>query len=90
MARLGQQMSTAAADWRLRSRSRSRDRTRVPQYEETCGNLEDQGPSSMPNQVRSGRGCQMAKFDPFLTLDCTRLEGVGAQSKEKKGSNFAA
>ena len=29
--------------------------------------------------------CQMAKFDPFLSLDCTRVE-----SKERKGSNFAA
>ena len=36
------------------------------------------------------QGCQMAKFDPFLSLDCARLEGVGAQSKERKGSNFAA
>ena len=33
--------------------------------------------------------CQMAKFDPFLSLDCARVEGVGAQSKERKGSNFA-
>ena len=37
-----------------------------------------------------GQGCQMAKFDPFLSLDCARVEGVGAQSKERKGSNFAA
>ena len=29
-----------------------------------------------------------AKFDPFLSLDCARVEGVGAQSKERKGSNF--
>ena len=36
------------------------------------------------------QGCQMAKFDPFLSLDCARVEGVGAQSKEMKGSNFAA
>ena len=36
------------------------------------------------------QGCQMAKFDPFLSLDCAREEGVGAQSKERKGSNFAA
>ena len=36
------------------------------------------------------QGCQMAKFDPFLLLDCTRVEGVGAQSKERKGSHFAA
>ena len=34
--------------------------------------------------------CQMAKFDPFLSLDCARVEGLGAQSKERKGSNFAA
>ena len=34
--------------------------------------------------------CQMAKFDPFLSLDCARVKGVGAQSKERKGSNFAA
>ena len=32
----------------------------------------------------------MAKFDPFLSLDRARVEGVGAQSKERKGSNFAA
>ena len=36
------------------------------------------------------QGCQMAKFDPFLSLDCAWVEGVGAQSKERKGSNFAA
>ena len=36
------------------------------------------------------QGYQMAKFDPFLSLDCARVEGVGAQSKERKGSNFAA
>ena len=30
-----------------------------------------------------------AKFDPFLSLDCAKVEGVGAQSKERKGSNFA-
>ena len=41
-------------------------------------------------QVSSHQGCQMAKFDPFLSLDCARVEGVGAQSKERKGSNFAA
>ena len=32
----------------------------------------------------------MAKFDPFLSLDRARVEGVRAQSKERKGSNFAA
>ena len=41
-----------------------------------------------PDTLR--QGCQMAKFDPFLSLDCARVEGVGAQSKERKGSNFAA
>ena len=35
------------------------------------------------------QGCQMAKFDPFLSLDCAWVEGVGAQSKERKESNFA-
>ena len=30
-----------------------------------------------------------AKYDPFRSLDCARVEGVGAQSKETKGSNFA-
>ena len=33
---------------------------------------------------------QMAKMDPFVSLDCARVESVGAQSKERKGSNFAA
>ena len=33
----------------------------------------------------SNQGCQMAKFDPFLSLDCAWVEGVGAQSKERKG-----
>ena len=32
----------------------------------------------------------MEKFDPFLSLDCARVEGVRAQSKERKVSNFAA
>ena len=36
-------------------------------------------------EVLEGQGCQIAKFVPFLSLDCTRVEGVGAQSKE----NFA-
>ena len=30
----------------------------------------------------------MANFDPFLSLDCARVEEVGAHSKERKGSNF--
>ena len=31
-----------------------------------------------------------AKFDPFLSLDCAGVEGVGAQAKERKGSHFEA
>ena len=31
-----------------------------------------------------------AKYDPFLSLDCARVEGGGLQSKERKVSNFAA
>ena len=38
----------------------------------------------------TAQGCQMAKFDPFYFLDCARVQAVGAQSKERKGSNFAA
>ena len=30
-----------------------------------------------------------AKFDPFLSLDCARVEGMGAISKVRKGSNFS-
>ena len=41
-------------------------------------------------QNKANQGCQMAKFDPFLSLDCGRVEGAGAQSKDRKGSNFAA
>ena len=36
----------------------------------------------------SKQGCQMAKFDPFLSLDCARVDGVGAQFKKRKESNF--
>ena len=32
--------------------------------------------------------CQMAQFDPFLSLDCARVEGGGRNPR--KGSNFAA
>ena len=47
-------------------------------------------PKRIAMDGRRKQGCQMAKFDPFLSLDCARVEGVGAQSKERKGSNFAA
>ena len=29
-----------------------------------------------------GQGCQMAKFDPFLSLDCARVEGVGRNPRK--------
>ena len=35
-------------------------------------------------RIYHAQGCQRAKFDPFLSLDCARVEGVGG-----KGSNFA-
>ena len=31
------------------------------------------------------QGCQMAKFDPFLSLDCARVEGGGGAIQGKKG-----
>ena len=41
--------------------------------------------SSLEEKVDgSNQGCQMAKFDPFLSWDCARVEGMGAQSKERK------
>ena len=40
-----------------------------------------------PHHIR--HGCQMAKLDPFLSLDCAPLPSTLAQSKERKGSNFA-
>ena len=33
--------------------------------------------------------CCAAKFDPFLSLDCAPTPSTLAQSKERKGSNFA-
>ena len=55
------------------------------------GGLEWQENDGLEGELALTRqGCQMAKFDPFLSLDCARVEGVGAQSKERKGSNFAA
>ena len=32
------------------------------------------------------QGCQMAKFDPFLSLDCARVEGLGAQGGGREGA----
>ena len=57
-----------------------------PQEAEHAGRGGDQ----VGGDSACGKGCQMAKIDPFLSLDCARVEGVGAQSKDRKGSNFAA
>ena len=40
--------------------------------------------------ARDRHGCQMAKFDPFLSLDWAPTPSTLAQSKERKGSNFVA
>ena len=37
----------------------------------------------------SRQGCQIAKFDPFLSLDCARLEGRGA-NQGKEGIKFCS
>ena len=31
---------------------------------------------------KEGQGCQMAKFDPFLSLDGARVEGVGRNPRK--------
>ena len=36
------------------------------------------------------QGCQMAKFDPFLSLDCARVEGVGDEIQGKEGIKFCS
>ena len=51
----------------------------------TCGFPPTCKPDEFTCTSAAGIQCyQMAKFDPFLSLDCARVEGVGAQS------NFAA
>ena len=54
--------------------------TPTPSVQLVKASNDSNGPGGTTRQ-----GCQMAKFDPFLSLDCAR-----AQSKERKGSNFAA
>ena len=61
--------------------------TRVSQCPSLYGPLEE---LTRGERGEGEQGSQMAKFDPFLSLDCGGVEGVGAQSKEGKGSNFAA
>ena len=37
------------------------------------------------------QGCQMAKFDPFLSMDCARVEGAGRGAiQEKEGIKFCS
>ena len=37
------------------------------------------------------QGCQMAKFDPFLSLDCAWVEGVsGGAIQGKEGIKFCS
>ena len=36
------------------------------------------------------QGCQMAKFDPLLSLDCARVEGVGGTIQGKEGIKFCS
>ena len=38
----------------------------------------------------STQGCQMAKFDPCLSLDCARVEGVGGTIQGKTGIKFCS
>ena len=51
---------------------------------------EEEGKRDIRRTSSLRQGCQMAKLDPFLSLDCARVECVVAQSKERKVSNFAA
>ena len=39
------------------------------------------------NEATAKQGCQMAKCDPFLSLDCARVEGVGAPGWRAWGCN---
>ena len=52
-------------------RNRQRERTEV-------GGLECR-PEKSSEAMFCNQCCQMAKFDPFLSLDCARVEGMGDQ-----------
>ena len=39
---------------------------------------------------RNHQCCQIAKFDPFLSLDCARVEGVGGTIQGKEGIKFCS
>ena len=47
-------------------------------------------PSSLPLPLSPSHGCQMAKFDPFLSLDCARVEGLGGAIQGKEGIKFCS
>ena len=36
------------------------------------------------------QGCQMATFDPFLSLDCAGVEGGGSAIQDKEGIKFCS
>ena len=83
-------MTTSAAAFRLRDKILwDTDLDKKP------SELEIKQKKLPPNTPTLGNLCfsqcyQMAKLDPFLSLDCAGVEGVGEQSKKRKGSNFAA
>ena len=41
-------------------------------------------------RAAAGQCCQMANFDPFLSLDCVRVEGVGGAIQGKEGIQFCS
>ena len=82
--------------WRQKPRAASRRRRRrLPQFVPQRGQVLQRPADGLDLERRLVMAqleqvCQMAKFDPFLSLDCIGVEGVGAESKERMGSNFAA
>ena len=40
------------------------------------------GVNTLQERRITPHGCQMAKFDPFLSLDCARVEGVGRNPRK--------
>ena len=49
-----------------------------------CGScIPPKAPKPSERETGSKQGCKMAKFEPFLSLDCARVESGGAiQGKE--------
>ena len=47
------------------------------------------GPCGGKAFIMYHQGCQMAKFDPFLSFDCARVEGgAGGANRGKEGIKF--